>query len=241
MKRKQKLIALFRQGQQDLSDLAASLVPEERAEAGAVDSWAFKDMVGHLGHWQRVLLRDLDGVKRQPIDEANIDDVNAVIFQERRDWPWERVWEDVQETSDELMKRLRAMTEDELNVMDRWPWQEGRPVWKQMLGNGFSHGLGHVSGWYAHVGQHARGLELAVKGAELLRGLDDSPKWQANCIYNLACQYALSGDKERALPLLAESLRLNPELLAWARQDGDLACLRDEPAYRALYPTDPAA
>ncbi len=59
--------------------------------------------------------------------------------------------------------------------------------------------------------------------------------------YNLACTYALSGDKEQALHYLALDLRLNhPAWKArnqqrdWAAKDRDLAALRGDPRFQEL-------
>ena len=53
--------------------------------------------------------------------------------------------------------------------------------------------------------------------------------------YNLACFYALTGQIDLALPELREALKLRPSLLEWSKQDPDLAVLRAEPMYQALY------
>jgi hypothetical protein len=53
--------------------------------------------------------------------------------------------------------------------------------------------------------------------------------------YNLACHYALSGQKERAISGLREALTLNPDLTEWSKQDPDFVPLRQEAGYQALY------
>ena len=53
--------------------------------------------------------------------------------------------------------------------------------------------------------------------------------------YNLACHYALAGEKERAIAGLGAALASNPGLAEWSQQDPDLASIRDEPGYLALY------
>ena len=53
--------------------------------------------------------------------------------------------------------------------------------------------------------------------------------------YNLACVYALSGLKDKALPALKEAFALNPGLLEWSKQDSDLNSLRQEPEFLALF------
>lgn len=51
----------------------------------------------------------------------------------------------------------------------------------------------------------------------------------------MACIYALAGKSDRALSLLGESLKLEPSLTDWSKQDADLVSLRELPAYKALY------
>ena len=54
--------------------------------------------------------------------------------------------------------------------------------------------------------------------------------------YNLACYYALAGETARAIETLRDALHLHPDLLGWSKEDTDLASLRDDPNYKALYP-----
>ena len=70
---------------------------------------------------------------------------------------------------------------------------------------------------------------------EELAKLDPAADWQGTVRYNLACHYALTGQKEAAIAALGEALVLNPGLRDWSKQDTDLACLREEPGYLDLY------
>jgi hypothetical protein len=53
--------------------------------------------------------------------------------------------------------------------------------------------------------------------------------------YNLACYLALAGEKNKAVELLGEALRLHPGLTEWSRQDTDLVSLHGLPGYERLY------
>jgi tetratricopeptide (TPR) repeat protein len=77
--------------------------------------------------------------------------------------------------------------------------------------------------------------ELQEKTAKLLSELDESQSWQGTVRYNLACHYALAGETETAIEKLREALELNPELTEWSKEDADLASIREEPGYIALY------
>jgi tetratricopeptide (TPR) repeat protein len=79
------------------------------------------------------------------------------------------------------------------------------------------------------------GEEVAAR--EALARVPPSPK----LFYNLSCAHALLGDKARALSFLERELRVNHSTegarerqRAWARDDPDLASLRDEPRFEVL-------
>ena len=83
-------------------------------------------------------------------------------------------------------------------------------------------------------GQAALATRMEEEGAARLGALDDSPSWRGEILYNLACQFALNGEHEKALVLLTESLSLQPGLREWSTQDADLVSLREDPAFLAL-------
>lgn len=53
-------------------------------------------------------------------------------------------------------------------------------------------------------------------------------------LYNLACYYALAGEKENALSWLGRSLRMDRTLLAELRDETDFDSLRDDADFRHL-------
>jgi tetratricopeptide (TPR) repeat protein len=73
------------------------------------------------------------------------------------------------------------------------------------------------------------------ESVDLLAPLDDTPRWRGIAKYNLACFYALSGEKEQAIQILNQALELAPDLTEWSQQDPDFANIRDDSAYQALY------
>ena len=64
--------------------------------------------------------------------------------------------------------------------------------------------------------------------------LDESTSWQGQALYNLACFYALSGEKDKSLENLSKAFSLRPDMIEWSKEDTDLASLWDEPAFLAL-------
>jgi hypothetical protein len=52
--------------------------------------------------------------------------------------------------------------------------------------------------------------------------------------YNLACLEAIEGHSDAALASLRRAVELRPEVVEWAREDGDLAGLRGVPEFEEL-------
>jgi TolB-like protein/Flp pilus assembly protein TadD/tRNA A-37 threonylcarbamoyl transferase component Bud32 len=77
------------------------------------------------------------------------------------------------------------------------------------------------------LGDPARGLEWAE------RALSIDPE-DAGVRYNVACLYALEGQREQAIDCLEEVIRLGFGNLEWIGQDPDLDSLREHPRFRRL-------
>jgi tetratricopeptide (TPR) repeat protein len=67
----------------------------------------------------------------------------------------------------------------------------------------------------------------------LTEGLEVHPE-SGSLYYNLACLEALGGSREAALAALRRAVELRPDAAGWARDDEDLANLRDDPEFRVL-------
>lgn len=72
------------------------------------------------------------------------------------------------------------------------------------------------------------------RAREILRdGLEHHPE-SATLHYTLACVEAVGGRRDDAIEALAEAIRIRPKAAEWAREDGDLESLHDDPEFRAL-------
>ena len=80
---------------------------------------------------------------------------------------------------------------------------------------------------YAKRGEYAKGLDADLRLSRL------SPENDV-VQYNLACSYALNGQKEDALEALVRAVELGYRDLDHLRNDRDLAILKSEPRYSAL-------
>lgn len=74
-------------------------------------------------------------------------------------------------------------------------------------------------------------IDLAIESLE--RGLEIDPS-QAILYYNLACYRSLRGDKHRAIELLGEALRRDPDYRDLVSGESDFDRVRDDPEFQAL-------
>ena len=78
-----------------------------------------------------------------------------------------------------------------------------------------------------NVGEHEKGLELAERAL----GQDEK---EPVVLYNVACFYAMQGDKDRSLELLTRAVEQGWGDRAWLETDSDLDSLRADHRFTAL-------
>jgi tetratricopeptide (TPR) repeat protein len=237
METKAKLVDLLQRAHKEERTFFASLSDDERSATGTPEHWSVKDVAAHLAEWKARMGQRLAAARRNetPPKYDDIDEANAEIFEQYRDQSWADVLKALECAHGELVEQTRAMPEGDLVDAERFPWQEGRPLWRSIVGSGYSHPVQHLAQLYLERGERDYATQIQETAAELLASLDDSPGWRGVTIYNLACHYALSGEREKAVEKLGEALQLNPDLTEWSKQDPDFASIREEPAYRSLY------
>ncbi|MBN1966590.1 MAG: hypothetical protein JW910_18200, partial [Anaerolineae bacterium] len=165
------------------------------------------------------------------------DEANLVIFNEHQGLSWEAVQNMIEETYARIDAYLDRTSEATLlSVPEGQGDGQDSPIWRGIAGSYIMHPAIHL---WEYLRQHGYGADVLVLFGDAytdrLLALDDSDGWRGGVYYNQACLQALSGMKETAIETLGEALRLQPRLIEWSRQDSDLASLRDDPAYQALY------
>ena len=237
MEIKTKLVDLLQRAREEERTFFAGLSDGERSAIGTPEHWSVKDVAAHLAEWKVRMGQRLAGARRgeMPPTYDDVDEANAEIFEQYRNQSWADVLKALERAHSELVEQTRAMAEGDLVDPERFPWQDGRPLWRSIVGSGYLHPVQHLAQLYVERGERDYATQMQETAAELLASLDDSPSWRGVTVYNLACHYALSGEREKAIAKLGEALRLNPDLTEWSKQDPDFASIREEPAYRSLY------
>lgn len=233
---KRELTELLQKGYQVEREFIAALSDEERNSDGTFESWSAKDSIAHNAYWRKHHAEDvlavLAGKTPTHIDD---DQINEEVYSRYKD----QSWEDVDTLVDTGMKRMgeaiASISEDDLQRHDFYPWEQGRALWREIVGNIYTHPVIHLSEWHIKRGYPSRAAEMYQEMTGQLTSLDNSPDWQGTIRYNNACSFSLLGDKETAINELGEALKLNPGLTEWSRQDPDFEPIRGEAGYKALY------
>ena len=234
---KAAVIDLFGRAQADQRELLAALSDHERAAIGTADRWSVKDVVLHIAFWKNRQAERLAIATRgeTPVELEHYEQVNARVFEEWRERPWQAVIDESERVFDALVAQVRAFDPDALADPNRYEWQNGRSLLSSLVGNGFWHPESHIAQCYIERGDLPRATRMQEELTKQLARYDDQLVPRGEALYNLACFYASNGQADQALALLPEALRLQPDVVEWSKEDPDLVPLHGMPAYQALY------
>jgi uncharacterized protein (TIGR03083 family) len=134
-------------------------------EAGVVDQWSIKDLIGHVTAWEQKALQHVDRYRRGDAftGDTTVDDYNASESARRRDWPLAKVLEESAETRQWLRTTLESLGEDE------WSTPVGEGEREGPLGEWVGGALGGPTGPGTHAAEHARHIH-EWRGARALNG-----------------------------------------------------------------------
>ena len=233
--RKTRLIQLLELSRSFQQQLIADLDPVERNANGTWEDWSIKDELAHVIAWQlNSLARIAALIHAEPApDFSDYEAVNQAIYRTNYERSLAEVAAEGDRAHADFVALIQSLSEEDLTRPAPFSSQEPRSLAAQIMGNGFEHPMVHYADYYHRRGDLARATQLYEAGAAAVA---DWPEWYGSTRYNLACFYVLSGQVDKAIAELRAALQLRPDLLEWSKQDSDLASLRDDPAYQALYP-----
>lgn len=231
---KTRLIELLDRAYADQQAFIATLPEADRSAVGTREKWAIKDALSHIALWQRQTIIRVAALQRDE-EPPNTDDylaVNDAHFEAYRDRSWADTIAEVDGAYRALVDLTQSLSEEELTDPQRFARANGRALVRSIVSNGFWHPEAHLAQLYAERGEVERANRMQEEVASMMESI---PEERSAARYNLACYYAVSGQKAQALAELATALKSYPELVDWSKQDSDLDSLRDDPAYQALY------
>ncbi len=208
-------------------DLFGALDPSVRDAPIRPGDWSPKDHQTHLTAWKARQARRFaaarEGVEIPAVEDgAETDELNAELQASRADWGWDAVAAEADQVSEQLENEIRETDPELIARSER--------LLAGTLGNGAFHAMTHF-GWLvdAEIGvDRARVHEYVDDVVSQIRASQLPPSDAGAGIYNAACYRALHGQLDEARELLREAFQLDPELIAWSKQDDDLIAMRDQ-------------
>jgi hypothetical protein len=136
--------------QELLSRLEADRMETEKALYG---NWSVKDLLAHLGFWERraaTILKALQAGEPVPslvdsnLDNFNLDEVNARNFTANHGRPLAEVQAEEEAAYQELLALTEKAPENDLFDPQRFSWTQGQPFFNWIEGNSYGHYQEHL-------------------------------------------------------------------------------------------------
>jgi hypothetical protein len=133
---KKQLLAEMQSEQAAWLALLDEIGEENMTQPEVAGGWSIKDIVAHITGWRRrTVLRfraaldptvDMTPYWPAELDEDDeVDQINAWIYKANRDRPLADVLNDSREVFQQLVAEVSALSDEQLNDPQRFPWLEG--------------------------------------------------------------------------------------------------------------------
>lgn len=124
---KTDLIYKLTTNRDELLNLILDLSAEQLTTIPIIEEWTIKDIVGHISYWEQVIhdhVREsyTEGRPRPMSNDESDDAINARESAKRRNWSWQRVRAEFENTRRALIERIESLSESELAFQVPNPW-----------------------------------------------------------------------------------------------------------------------
>ena len=146
---KAQLLHEMQVGRGDLEETLARLNPDQmEVEKALYDSWSVKDLLVHLGFWERraaTVFKALQGGDTVPsMGGFSMDEVNARTITANHDRPLADVQAEEQAAYQDLLTLVEKSPENDLFDPQRFSWTSGQPFFDWIEGNSYGHYQEHI-------------------------------------------------------------------------------------------------
>lgn len=214
----------------------ATLGENSRSAVGTMENWAPKDLLAHLTYWRRRAVEAVSYMSRgqNPPEYPSTEEANRLNFIECRNMSFLTLTREAETVMEAIQLIVERFSQEELQKIGFHAQIPDRSLLGYLLYKCYIHPVYHLSLAYLRLGKLSAVNRLQDAMVKDVLSLDDSPNSRAVVYYDRACFYALTGQKDRALTALTESLVNRPELKVQARDDSDLVSLQDNPQFQEL-------
>jgi uncharacterized protein (TIGR03083 family) len=142
------LTALIRATSTRMELLLARLSVAEINQPGAVGVWSVKDVLAHIGFWERYaanIIRDaMRGSTPVLVADDETERNNASVVAQYYQRSLAAVIADWQQAREDLLDAIEDLEDEDLNDPDRFPWSAGRSLLDRIGDNSFEHEQEHI-------------------------------------------------------------------------------------------------
>jgi hypothetical protein len=221
------LIAMLQAARAAERDLFAMLDEAAATRPGAVGEWSAKDVQLHLAAWRAIEARRLDATRRgeafdadDPALNAPVDESNAELQARHATVSWADAALQADASVDALLGAIGRSSNEILC--------ECHDSIASIGANGVNHAIAHLSDIAVLAGGQERYDVLARQVEAVLHRGHLPPRDSGVLLYNIACHHALSGQPDEARRTLQAAFAQRRDLVETARDDPDLASIRDD-------------
>ena len=152
---KTELLSMIRAERACWETLLAEVGEAQMTQAGVEGEWSVKDIVAHITAYEGWIVARLqsalrDETLRLEIDQLDLDQRNARIFEENRSRPLHDVLAESQQVFQQLLTLVQALSDEDLTDPHRLEpvldplWTDGLPVWKCIAADSYEHYGQHI-------------------------------------------------------------------------------------------------
>src|SRR6266702_4374605 len=136
----------------DLDALLAKLSDEQMCQATLEGQRSIKDILAHITAWERLCTGWIQCALRGETPETlvvnatdeDVDRLNERTFLEHQNRPLQDVLAESHQTYQQFLEQVQALSEEELNDPNRYPWTEGRSLVPFIAANSYDHYREHI-------------------------------------------------------------------------------------------------
>jgi hypothetical protein len=142
---KDELLSKIRVSRSALLETLQAIPPEECTIPGVTGDWSVKDILVHINYWEGQLITMLFQLREgQPptslaLNQPDVDAQNEYWFQQGKDREWQMAWNDFTGLHSQMIRRVSAFSDKELNDPRLHAKLAGRPLWEWIAGDSFEH------------------------------------------------------------------------------------------------------
>ncbi len=146
---KQELINKLEESRESMLEAIDGLAEEDLLRAGASGEWSVKEVLSHLTMWEAqivtLLFQAHAGNKPTTthFGKESTDALNERWHRQGQARMLNAVMADFEGVRDQTIRRVEALTEDDLTNPKRYSWLDGRALWQWVAEETFEHEAEH--------------------------------------------------------------------------------------------------